>query len=48
MTGIDDLIAEMQAVKAAHPTLELSEILKMFEILATQNLSANLLRFNNG
>ncbi len=44
---IEDLIAEMQEVKTAHPTLELSEILKMFEIRAMMNQTAQLRRGNN-
>jgi len=36
---IEVLINEMKEVKAEHPTLELSDILKMFAIKATQELS---------
>ena len=39
---IEDLITEMQAVKAAHPTLELQDILKMFNIQALKNLTKEL------
>ena len=39
---IEELITEMQAVKAAHPTLELSDILKMFNIQALKNLTKEL------
>ena len=31
---VDDLIADMQAVKQANPTLEIQDILKIFEIHA--------------
>ena len=42
MTDIEELITEMQAVKAAHPTLELQDILRMFNIQALQDLTSVL------
>ena len=44
---IEKLIEEMQAVKTAHPTLEISDVLKIFEIQAMQKLASELrgLRF---
>ena len=45
---VEDLITEMQAVKAAHPTLEISEVLTIFEIKSLQELTNQLagLRYN--
>jgi len=46
---IDELISEMQAVKAAHPALEISEVLRLFNIQALLNLIDKLehLRLSN-
>ena len=44
---IEDLIIEMQTVKAAHPTLEIQDILRMFNIHALRNLTTQLFRMNN-
>ena len=46
MTDVEDLIVEMQAVKAAHPTLELAEILRMFNIQALRNLNDTIRSVN--
>ena len=45
---VEELITEMQTVKQAHPTLELTEILKMFEIKSIQELTVEIRRTNNG
>jgi len=42
---IEDLIEEMQKVKAEHPTLEISDVLKLFEIHAIREL-VNQMRLN--
>lgn len=44
---VDTLIEEMKAVKADNPTLERSEILRIFNISALQDLT-NVLRSKNG
>ena len=36
---VDDLISEMQAVKAANPTLEIADILRIFHIQAMKDLT---------
>ena len=46
MTIIDDLILEMQEVKAAHPTLEISDILRIFNIQAMRELTNQIRRLN--
>ena len=42
MTDIEALITDMQAVKAAHPGLELQDILRMFNIKALQDLTMEI------
>ena len=44
---VEDLITEMQEVKAAHSTLSISEVLKIFEIKAMQDLAAMIWRAAN-
>ena len=44
---IEDLITEMQAVKAEHKILSITEVLKIFEIQALQNLARQLARAAN-
>ena len=46
--SITNLIAEMQEVKAAHSSLSISEVLKIFEIKAIKNLTRAIGRLNNG
>ncbi len=41
---IEDLITEMQEVKTAYPTLEIPDVLRIFEIQALQNLTSQLRR----
>ena len=41
---IEDLITEMQKVKADYPTLELQDILRLFTIKATQDLVTQIRR----
>lgn len=38
----EDLIVEMQAVKAARPTLELQDILRIFNIQAIKDLTSEI------
>ena len=45
---IEDLITEMQQVKADHPTLELQDILRIFNIKALMDLSNQIRRSING
>ena len=45
---VGDLISDMQQVKIDHPTLELQEILKIFEIKTMQELTSQLRRLANG
>ena len=42
--NVEKLIADMQAVKAAHTTLEIADILKMFNIQALKELTMQLNR----
>ena len=44
---VEDLITEMQEVKAAHSTLSISEVLKIFEIKALIDLTAQARRVAN-
>jgi len=44
---VDDLITEMQVVKAAHPTLSISEVLRVFNIKAMRDLTGQLRRLAN-
>ena len=44
---VEELIAEMQDVKADHQTLEISEVLRIFEIKALQDLAAAIWRAAN-
>lgn len=46
--GVEDLITEMQELKAKHDTLTKAEILKIFEIQAMRNLTDQLRRLKNG
>lgn len=41
---VEELIEEMMAVKAAHPTLELQEILRIFNIAALKSLTNTITR----
>ena len=41
---VEDLILEMQDVKAAHPALEISDVLRIFQIQATRDLAAQTRR----
>lgn len=43
---VEDLIIEMQEVKAAHDTLEIHEILRMFNIEALRDVALELRRLN--
>lgn len=42
MKNVSDLIIEMQAVKSKHPTLEITDILSMFNIIALNNLTREI------
>lgn len=42
--GVEDLITEMQAVKAEHTSLSVSEVLKIFEIKAMIDLTKEINR----
>ena len=44
---VDKLIEEMQAVKAAHPNLEIPDVLRIFHIKATQELTNQIRRLAN-
>ena len=48
--SVEKLIEEMKAVKEEHPTLELHEILRIFNIDALRNLKTvvDVLRMKNG
>ena len=50
MMDVEELITAMQEVKAAHPGIEYSDILRLFSIQATQKLTGAIdsLRINNG
>ena len=39
---VEALIEEMQVVKAQHPTLEIQDILRIFNIKALQDLAAQI------
>jgi hypothetical protein len=47
---IETLIAEMQAVKQTYPTLEISDVLRIFTIQATRDLANEIqkMRISNG
>ena len=47
MSDVEDLIQEMQDLKALHGTLTLTEILKIFEIKALKDLTMQLSRIGN-
>ena len=47
-TITDKLVEEMKAVKLVHPSLEIQDILKLFQIQATRNLTIQLRRLVNG
>ena len=47
MMEVEELITEMLTVKAAHPTLERQDILRIFNIKALQELTFALLRMGN-
>lgn len=40
--SITNLITDMQEVKAAHPTLEIAEVLRIFTIDATRRLAIEI------
>lgn len=42
MSNVEDLISEMQEIKTAHPTLEIQDVLKVFEIKALRELTNQL------
>ena len=42
MTTVEELIIEMQDTKAAHPTLELSDILRLYTIQVLRELTKQL------
>ena len=44
---IEELITEMQNVKALHPTLEISDVLRIFNIQALKKLSSEINRLRN-
>ena len=44
MSNVEDLIIEMQEVKAAHGNLELHEILRIFTIQALRDLTIEIRR----
>jgi len=44
MIKIEELISEMQAVKVAHPSLELHDILRIFNIHSIQELTREIRR----
>lgn len=43
---IEELITEMQAVKQANPSLEIPDVLQLFEIQAMKDLNNTLRRLN--
>ena len=45
--NIDDLITEMKAVKAANPTLEIQDVLKIFNIQAMRDLTREIRGLRN-
>ena len=45
---VEDLIAEMQQVKLDHPTLEVADVLRIFNIQALKDLTFCIGRFSNG
>ena len=47
---VEELITEMQEVKTAHEILEISDVLRIFHIQATKDLTEQImkLRINNG
>lgn len=45
---ITDLIEEMKVVKAAHPSLEITDVLRIFNIQATRELAQQTRRLANG
>lgn len=45
---IEELIAQMKAVKLANDTLTVSEVLKIFEIQALKELTKQMRRIANG
>jgi len=44
---VETLIEEMQQVKADNPSLEISEVLRIFSIQATRDLTAETRRLAN-
>jgi len=44
MTKVENLITEMQLVKAAHPTLEIADVLRIFNIQALKDLTSQMRR----
>ena len=45
---VDDLISDMREVKAEHPILEISDVLRIFNIQAMKDLTAQITRSING
>ncbi len=45
---VNKLIEEMQEVKALHPTLDIQDVLRIFHIKATQELTSQIRRLANG
>jgi len=45
---VEKLIEEMTAIKVAYPTLEVSEVLQIFEIQALRELTLMLRRIASG
>jgi len=48
MIDVEELISEMQEVKTAYPTLEISDILRIFNIKTMKELTNELRRIANG
>ena len=45
---IDDLVAEMKDLKEKEPILEISDVLRVFNIQALRDLNNTLRSLNNG
>ena len=48
MMEVEALIEDMQVVKAQHPSLELQDILRIFNIKALQELATTIRLVKNG
>lgn len=44
---VEELIVEMQEVKAAHPALEIQDVLRIFHIQSTRDLTNQIRRLVN-